>query len=205
MPTTKQLSIIKNKIEEEKKRLKNIESSLKKNIVLGIDLSKRCPGIAVLDTESSKLIYNDQYPENENEDFYSRMLELKYWIEDLINIFKPSIIMLEAPFISFGATRGNDIILKMHGFITHFCRSMGVEMFSILPSSARKFLNIKPNTKENAFEWIKQKFPELGFNDFEKQNDKADSIIVALNVFNPCKKRLLVIPTKKEKKTKEKK
>lgn len=199
MPTTRQLNIIKSKIEEEKKRLKNIESSLKKNIVLGIDLSKRCPGIAVLETDSNKLIYNDQYPENENEDFYLRMLELKYWIEDLINIFKPSIIMLEAPFISFGAARGNDLILKMHGYIMHFCKSMGVEIYSILPASARKFLNIKPNTKENAFEWIKQKFPELGFNDFAKQNDRADSIIVALNVFNKDKKQQLIVAKKKKK------
>ena len=48
-------------------------------------------------------------------------------------------------------------------------------------------------TKEQAFEWVKDNFPEIELESFKKDNDRADAIIVGLNFFNPKKKEIFEV------------
>ena len=187
MPTTKLIQEIKNLIAEEKSRLEKEESKLNNNLVAGLDFSKSCPGICILSKEAKKIIYKDKFKEKENTDFYFRMIEIKKWLGEILRTFKPSEIMLEAPFISPKTARSNTILLRTHGYIGHYIMSLGIKINMIAPSSARAFLKIKPNKKEKAFEYVKEHFPELQLTDFKKDNDIADSVIVALSHYNPKK------------------
>lgn len=193
MPTTLELSIIKDKLKKEKNRIENLEKNLKKNkgIILGIDLSKNKPGIAILSLESKKIIYIDDY-ESKEKNTYFRYLEIKYWLENIIKTFNPEAVMIEKEFITptvFGS-RASIPLLKLHGYLYMIIKEYGIPMYEILPKSARAFLKIKPNTKEKAFEYIKNNFKELNLTDFKKENDKADAIITVLNYLNNKKKEL---------------
>lgn len=157
---------------------------------MGLDLSKNCPGISIVDIESKKIIFKDKYKQKGDKDFYFRMIEIREWLSELIKIFKVKNIMLESPFISAKTAKSNNTLLRMHGMLGHYMMSMGVNIYMIAPTSARAFLKIKPNNKEAAFEYIKKNFPELQLNDFKKDNDIADSIIIALSFFSD-KKQIL--------------
>lgn len=160
-------------------------------MILGIDLSKSKPGIAIVNLKQKKVIITDDYP-NKEKDTYMRFLEIKYWLESIIKTFKPGVIMIEKEFIKSTRFGSNATIplLKLHGFIYYVVKSFGIPMYEILPSSSRAFLKIKPNTKEQAFEYIKKNFEELKLTDFKQDNDKADAIIIALNYLNDKKVEL---------------
>lgn len=193
MPTIKELSIIRNKVKEEKNKIENSEKSSKKNkgIILGIDLSKKKPGIAILSLELKKIVYTDDF-EDKSKDTFSRYLEIKYWLENLIELFNPEAVMIEKEFIKstrFGS-KATIPLLKLHGYVYSIIKEYNLPMYEILPSSSRAFLKIKPNTKEGAFEYLQKKFPELQLTDFKKENDKADAVIIALNYLNNKKTEL---------------
>lgn len=193
MPTTQIISSIKKKIEEEKNRIENSEKNLKKNkgIILGIDLSKAKPGISIINLNSKKVVYIDDYASSTKDD-YTRYLEIKYWLEIIIDTFRPEAVMIEKEFIKstkFGS-KGTIPLLKLHGFVYYVIKCYHLPIYEILPSSARAFLKIKPNTKEQAFEYVKTNFEELKLTTFKKDNDKADSIIIGLNFLNENKKEI---------------
>lgn len=193
MPTIQELSIIKDKVKEEKNKIENLERNLKKNkgIILGIDLSKAKPGIAILSLELKKVVYIDDFADK-SKDTFSRYLEIKFWLQRIINLFKPEAVMIEKEFIKptkFGS-KATIPLLKLHGYIYGIIKEYNLPIYEILPSSSRAFLKIKPNTKEGAFEFIKKNFPELKLTDFKKENDKGDAIIIALNYLNKNKTEL---------------
>lgn len=193
MPTTHELSIIKEKVKQEKNKIENTEKNYKKNkgIILGIDLSKAKPGIAVLSLELKKIVYIDDFESKEDKTYY-RFLEIKYWLKNMIDTFNPEAVMIEKEFITptkFGS-KASIPLLKLHGYVYMIIKEYGLPMYEILPRSARAFLKIKPNTKEEAFNYIKKNFKELNFSDFKKENDKADAIITVLNYLNENKKEL---------------
>lgn len=192
MPTIQELSIIKEKVKEEKSKIKNLESNLKnKKVILGIDLSKAKPGIAILSLELKRIIHIDAF-EDKTKDTFTRYLEIKYWLQNLIKTFNPEAVMIEKEFIKptkFGS-KATIPLLKLHGYVYSIIKSYDLSIYEILPSSSRAFLKIKPNTKEGAFEFIKKQFPELHLIDFKKDNDKCDAIIIALNYLNEKKTEL---------------
>lgn len=199
MPTIEQLNMWKNKKNLEKNKLKSLENKLNKSIILGLDLSKNNPGLSIINKDTNQVLYSDNFKGDSKEELYFRMLEIKYWLSDIIFNFRPAFVLIEAPFISFKSTNGNDTLLQLNGYLRHFIKSFGIKIFSILPSQARAFLNIKPNTKEQAFEWVKDNFPEIELESFKKDNDRADAIIVGLNFFNPKKKEIFEVNLEEEK------
>lgn len=196
MPTQNQLLKIKNTIEKEKNRLEEIKKKLKDNIIAGLDFSKSCPGIAIIDIMANRVLYKDKFKEKNNLDFYFRMVEIKEWINHILSIFQPKAIMIESPFMNPRTANSNAILLRTHGYIGHFIMSMGIEIYMIAPTSARAFLKIKPNTKEEAFKYVQENFPELKLLDFKNDNDIADAVIVALSFFNDKRRPLNVIKEK---------
>ena len=157
---------------------------------MGLDLSKSCPGLCIINIDEKKVIFKDKFKEKDNKDFYIRMLEIKEWLQELVEIFKVKNIMLESPFMSPKTAKSNTVLLRTHGYIGHSLMSIGCDVYMITPSSARAFLKIKPNKKEAAFEYIKKNFVELQLNDFKIDNDIADAIIIALSYFSE-KKQIL--------------
>lgn len=193
MPTTQELSIIKDKVKEEKNLIESSEKNLKRNkgVILGIDLSKAKPGIAIISLELKKVVFTDDFVDK-TKDTFSRYLEIKYWLQRIINLFKPEAVMIEKEFIKstrFGS-KATIPLLKLHGYVYAIIKEYNLPMYEILPSSSRAFLKIKPNTKEGAFTYLQKNFPELQFTDFKKQNDKGDAIIIALNYLNSKKTEL---------------
>lgn len=146
--------------------------------------------MSVIDIENNKVIFYDKYKETKIKDFYFRMLEIKEWIFEIYQTFKPKFVIIEAPFMNPKTINSNSVLLRMHGYIGHFIMSLGAKVYMISPRAARSFLKIKPNKKEYAFEYVKTNFPELMLNDFKADNDIADSIIVALSYFSENKKLL---------------
>lgn len=154
-------------------------------------MSKAKPGIAILSLELRKIVYTDDF-EDKSKDTFSRYLELKFWFQNLIELFKPEAVMIEKEFIKptkFGS-KATIPLLKLHGYIYSIIKEYNIPMYEILPSSSRAFLKIKPNTKEGAFEYLQKNFPELQLTDFKKQNDKADAVVIALNYLNNKKTEL---------------
>lgn len=193
MPTIQELSIIKDKVKEEKNLIESSEKNLKRNkgVILGIDLSKAKPGIAIISLELKKVVFTDDFVDKTKNTF-SRYLEIKYWLQRIINLFKPEAVMIEKEFIKstrFGS-KATIPLLKLHGYVYGIIKEYNLPMYEILPSSSRAFLNIKPNTKEGAFAYLQKNFPELQFTDFKKQNDKGDAVIIALNYLNSKKTEL---------------
>lgn len=172
---------------EEKNRLENLKKELKNDIIMGLDLSKNCPGLCIINISEKRVIFKDKFKEGKNKDFYFRMIEIKEWLIELIKIFKVKNIMLEAPFMSPKTAKSNTILLRVHGYIAHSLMQLGCDIYMITPSSARAFLKIKPNKKETAFEYVKNNFQELQLNDFKKDNDIADAVIISLSYFSDKK------------------
>ena len=139
--------------------------------------------MAIINIDQKKLIYKDKFKSSEK-DFFFRKREIKLWLEDIINTFLPAECIIEDAFINPKTIKSNITLLRLHGAIGSYIKSRGVNVRMIAISSSRAFLNIKPNKKEVAFEWVKQNFQEAQFDKFKDDNDMADAIIVALNVYN---------------------
>lgn len=186
MPTTKELEMIEKEKEKFKERQANFEKNLKKNIVLGIDLSKSCPGIAIIDIDEAKLVYLDKYENTKktNKTDHDRNIEIVTWLHRVVNTFLPSTTIIESAHISSFTIKSAVPLLKLHGLIDEMLLGLGVKIFEITPASSRAFLKIKPNNKETAFAWVKSKFPEANLDTFKKDNDISDAIILALNSLN---------------------
>lgn len=154
-------------------------------------MSKAKPGIAIISLELKKVVFTDDFIDK-TKDTFSRYLEIKHWLQRIINLFKPEAVMIEKEFIKstrFGS-KATIPLLKLHGYVYGIIKEYNLPMYEILPSSSRAFLKIKPNTKEAAFTYLQKNFPELQFTDFKKQNDKGDAVIIALNYLNSKKTEL---------------
>lgn len=163
---------------------KNKYEKLEKDIVIGMDLSKTSPAICVFDKKNKKLIFKDRYKQTKNKEFFYRMIEIKEWIERIIDIFKPNEAIIESAFISPKTIKSNTVLLKLHGYLVMDLMLKGLECYYITPTSARKFLDLPANRKDHAFEYTKKNFPELNLTTFAKDNDIADAAIIALNTYN---------------------
>ncbi|MGL5718397.1 MAG: hypothetical protein ACRCX2_35665 [Paraclostridium sp.] len=185
MPTLSELDLIKRETEKLESLIRESEKKVREGIAIGIDLSLSCPAVAVVNLSQNKVLYIDKYKKKGDPSIWIRLSEIRFWLERIIDTFRPEIIIIEGAFMSKFTAKSNESLYKAHGYIGHFLKLKGARVIaSILPSSSRAFLKIKPNTKEQAFTWVQQNFPELNLSDFKKDNDLSDAIIVALNALN---------------------
>lgn len=190
MSITRDIKEIKEKVKKENKLAENIGKTLEKALVMGIDLSKMCPGVCVLNKTNDSIVFVDSFKMNSGTSNKDRNLEILYWILSIVDKYRPSSAIIESPFISTFTIKSAGPLMKLHGILDHFLFENGLEIYEITPSSSRSFLGIKPNTKEKAFSFIKEKFPELELKTFSKDNDKSDSVILALNYTNKKLKQI---------------
>lgn len=184
MPTIKEIDRLNVKMIEEENRIENLGKELNEEISVGLDLSKSCPGIAVVNLAQNKLILTDNLKAKSGRSNYLSFYRIKEWLNEIIKVFKPKVFIVEAAFASRFGAKSNATLYKLHGYIGTFLISKGIEIRMIEPSASRAFLEIKPNKKEVAFEWAKEHFQEAMLTTFKKDNDKADAIILALNGHN---------------------
>lgn len=158
---------------------------------MGIDLSLNCPGVAVLNFESDKLLYTDKYKNKKPKQCkFFRYLEIKLWLDHIIKLFNPEVIIVEEAFMNALTANSNVPLLNLHGYIGHYLYSSGFDIFKTTPSSSRKHLGIEPNTKEGGYEWVVKNYPNLILESFKKSNDITDSVILAKNYDNPKLKKI---------------
>lgn len=158
---------------------------------MGIDLSLNGPGVAVYNVIGDKILYVDNYPnKNLKQCKYFRYLEIKLWLEHIIKLFNPEMIIVEEAYMSSLTAKSNTPLLNLHGYVGHFLMSLGIDIYKVTPSASRKYLEITPNTKESAFEWVCKNYPNIGLSNFKKENDKADAIILSKNSKNPTLKKI---------------
>ena len=100
MSITKDIKEIKNKVMKEKELTKNIGKTLKKNLLISIDLSKTCPGISVYNLEENIFLFLDSFKSNNKLTNHERNLEILYWILEIISKYRPYKAIIESPFIS---------------------------------------------------------------------------------------------------------
>ncbi|MGL6099768.1 MAG: crossover junction endodeoxyribonuclease RuvC [Fusobacteriaceae bacterium] len=155
--------------------------------MLGIDLSASCPGFAVWNDETKELIYCDNLLDKtyKKNSFWERMDVINDHVKELISEFQTGKVVIENAFMSGKTANSNMPLLMLRGSLLSVIKDLGCSVRGVMPSSARAFMKIKPNTKEEAFDFIKGKFPEANLETFKKDNDKSDAILVAMNFDNP--------------------
>lgn len=184
MSIIKDIKEIKKLVKQEKENLENVTKDLKKDRIIGIDLSKTCPGVCIYDIDTSNIEYLDSFKVSGSPTEFERDLEILYWLLDIVTIYKPSKAIIESPYISKFTIPSSAPLYKLHGLVNYFLFKYGIEVYNITPSSSRAHLKIKPNDKATAFNHIKKTYPELGLTSYNKDNDKADALILVLNYDN---------------------
>ncbi|MGL5713235.1 MAG: crossover junction endodeoxyribonuclease RuvC [Paraclostridium sp.] len=140
-----------------------------------------------MNNETKELVYCDNLEDKKykKDNFWERMDVINDHISEIMDTFKPKNVVIENAFMSGRTANSNMPLLMLRGAVLNNLRQTGCTVKGVMPSSARAFLKIKPNTKEDAFEYIKKQYPIGSFETFKKDNDKTDAIIVALNFDNP--------------------
>ena len=190
MSIIKSIKEIKNLVKKEKEDIKNNIKDLKKDRVIGIDLSKTCPGVCIYDTDTKNIEFLDSFKISGSPAVFERNLEILYWLLDIITIYKPSKAIIESPFVNKFTIKSLVPLYQLHGIVNYFMFKYGVEVYNITPTSSRAYLNIKPNNKENAFKHMSKLYPNIGLDDYKKDNDKSDALILALNYDNDKLKQI---------------
>lgn len=190
MSIIKDIKEIKNLVKKEKEDIKKIIKDLKKNRVIGIDLSKTCPGVCIYDTDIKNIEFLDSFKKSGSPSEFERDLEILYWLLDIVTIYKPKKAIIESPFVNKFSIMSAEPLYKLHGIVNYFLFKNGLEIYNISPSSSRAYLKIKPNNKESAFKYIKEQYPNIGLEDYKKDNDKSDALLLALNYNNSKLKQI---------------
>ncbi|MGL5716533.1 MAG: crossover junction endodeoxyribonuclease RuvC [Cetobacterium sp.] len=153
---------------------------------MGIDFSIKCPGVSVVNLNENKVLYCDKFNDGsyKSENYWKRLDIVIEYILDIFDTFKPELVMLENVFMAGKTAKSNMPLIMARGALISKLRERGAKGRGVMPSQARAFLKIKPNTKEDAFEWVKNNFPELFLGTFKEDNDKADAVILGLNAYN---------------------
>ncbi|MFA5024033.1 MAG: crossover junction endodeoxyribonuclease RuvC [Patescibacteria group bacterium] len=165
--------------------------------VLGLDVSSAHTGVAIssdgyLDINSLSTI--DPPPKLT---MGQKLVFFKKSVKKLIKKHNPDIIIIEDCFRGPNA-KTFKVLSMWRGVIFLVVQEcIGQDPISIMPSEARKAVGAGI-TKENAFEWVIQKYDFKDFT-FDKHNDICDAIILSLSYFKP---RPEPKPKKKRKKKK---
>lgn len=181
MSIIKDIKEIKKLVKQEKENLENVTKDLKKDRIIGIDLSKTCPGVCIYDTDTKNIEFLDSFKVSGSPTVFERDLEILYWLLDIVTIYKPSKAIIESPFANSFTIKSLAPLYQLHGIVNYFMFKYGIEIYNITPSSSRAYLNIKPNNKENAFKHMSKLYPNIGLDSYKKDNDKSDALILALN------------------------
>lgn len=150
---------------------------------MGLDLSKNKPGITIYNITTSKIVFCDaiKIPSSVHFEKKEEMEFLSLLLLEFLHEYKPHKVILEEVFMSGRTAKSNIPLIRLNGFIAPILINYGVQLMKVLPAASRAYLKIKPNKKEQGFKHIQEKYPELNLTNFEKENDKSDSMILALN------------------------
>lgn len=153
---------------------------------MGIDFSLKSPGVSIANLNSHKIIFCDKFADKnyKAENYWQRLDIVIAYILDIFDTFKPELVVLENVFMSPKTAKSNMPLLMARGALINQLRKRGAKGKGVNPTQARAFVKVKPNTKEDAYQWVKDNFPELMLGTFKEDNDRGDSVIISLNAYN---------------------
>ena len=147
--------------------------------ILGLDVSSVSTGYCIIN--NGKLYKNTLGTINPNsKDNYGK--RLSHFAEELTKLlqkYKPDKVVMEDIF------RGPNIktfkTLAMFRGVCFFIvfREIGKDPISIMPTEARKLVGVEGITKEDGFNFVKNKYLFSEYK-YEKQNDITDAIVLGL-------------------------
>ena len=155
----------------------NNNRTINQDYVMGIDLSTSSTGIAVIN-KNEEIIYIDNLEKvgtikkNNIMDFYIA-------INTILNKFNPSIIIVEDVYYSKNFKAISSLI-KYHGMLELILISKNLNYKYVQTNVCKAFFKCKH--KEDVFKLLNDRY-KLNF-DFEKDNDKTDALMLALNFKN---------------------
>ena len=153
MPTLLKEEILK-KLSLERENLREQKGkSLRKKIVMSIDLSLKSPGVSVVNLNENKVVYCDDFLDKsyKSDKYWQRLDVVIDYIIDIFDTFKPELVMLENAFMAGRTAKSNMPLIMARGALVNKLRLRGAKGRGGMPSQASKCLGITPNTKEHAF------------------------------------------------------
>ena len=171
--------------------------------VMGLDISKRKTGIAIINEETLEVLYYTYY-EPASSDIKEIVMEYSFLIDFIFQKYNISKVVIEDTFMSNATPSVKDLNL-VHGAILVNLIVRNVKIFKITTMSCKAFFGcgkiIKDergkkikDAKEVLFDEIKKRFNLDETLEFKNHNDITDAIALA----NCIKETKLIKKTKKE-------
>ncbi|MGL5316079.1 MAG: crossover junction endodeoxyribonuclease RuvC [Paraclostridium sp.] len=147
-----------------------------------------------MNNQTDDLIYCDNLLDTKYKKpvYWDRASVISFHVKELVDTFKPANVVIENAFMAGKTASSNMPLLMLRGIVLDVLRDSGCIVQGCTPSSARAFLGIKPNNKETAFEFIKNKYKKANLTLFKTDNDKSDAIICAANKDNPKNEQIIL-------------
>lgn len=145
--------------------------------VLGLDVSSISTGYSILDNGVLLKDTCGLIEPNPRRPYGERLQTFEISVKDLIKNNNPDLVVIEDIFKGRNAKTFKSLAMFRGVAIKAIFDMIGQDPISIMASEARKTVGVK-NDKEEAFKFITNKF-DLDY-EFEKHNDIADSILLAL-------------------------
>jgi Holliday junction resolvasome RuvABC endonuclease subunit len=161
--------------------------------VLGLDISSSCSGFCICEDGYLLKETIDVIKPPEKIALGEKLVFIEKALTEIINQYKPDEIIMEdifkgpnmRTFKTLAMCRG--VVFKVVWALT------GKEPLTIMPTEARKALGMKGVKKEDAYAWVIKKYKFKGYT-FDKDNDRTDSVVLALSYFeivkNPIKPKI---------------
>lgn len=167
-----------NVLKTRKDFLKKIKQQENNNeLIIGIDLSTSSTGIAIIN-KNKEIIFIDNL-EKVGNIRNNNLIDFYISINIILNKFKPKLAIIEDVFygLNFKAVSA---LLKYHGILELILINKNIDYYYTQTNICKAFFKCKH--KEEIFELLNKKY-NLNFN-FEKDNDKTDALMLALNFEN---------------------
>ena len=152
--------------------------------ILAIDVSSACSGYCILedgylDIGSVNTIVPRGLKQKDKLTLGQKLLFFENSVKAIIKKYKPNLIVVEDIFKGPNA-KTFKTLAAFRGVAFKICQQLTKkDPISLMPTEARKLINIKGKKKEDAFEFVVKKY-KLKHYVFEKDNDKTDAIVLAL-------------------------
>ena len=103
--------------------------------IMGIDGSLSCTGVAVV--EDNEVLYMDGIASNNKDDLKDRIYLLQQTIKELIDKYKPQVIVIEDVFMYMNSKTVIDLA-RLNGALLALCSKLGVKVILYPPSTHKK-------------------------------------------------------------------
>jgi len=165
-------------------------------MILGLDISTTCVGIAIVD-ESESIVVSEAVKLSSKDSLEKRAFQIQQRIADLADQYNIERVFVEAPLISSVNQKTVALLQRFHGMVSYGVFDLlGKEPALIGSSTARKLIGIKlprtkgKDTKRIVIDFIEERYKNtktpFTYNLTPKGNfqpttdDRADAIVVAL-------------------------